>query len=51
VFEENLTCPRCGTEMKIVSVLTEREPVNKILAHLKKKGIDARAGPFADRAA
>jgi len=51
VFEVNLACPRCGTEMKIVSFITEREPVNKILAHLKEKGNDARAGPFADRAA
>jgi len=51
VFEVNLTCPRCGTDMKIVSVLTKTEPVHKILAHLKQKGIDARAGPFADSAA
>jgi len=51
VFEVNLVCPRCGTQMKIVSFLTEREPIRKILAHLKAKGIDARAGPFADSAA
>jgi hypothetical protein len=46
VFEVNFACPRCGNEMKIVSVLTESEPVNKILTHLKQNGIDARAGPF-----
>jgi hypothetical protein len=51
VFEVNLACPRCGNEMKIISVLTESEPVNKILTHLKQNGIDARAGPFADSAA
>jgi len=51
VFEVNLVCPRCGTEMKILSFLTEREPIRKILAHLRGKGIDARAGPFADSAA
>jgi hypothetical protein len=51
VFEVKLTCPRCGTEMKILSFITETEPIRKILAHLKEKGIDARAGPFTDCAA
>jgi len=51
VFEVNLTCPRCRAEMKILSFVTEREPIQKILAHLKQKGIDARAGPFTDNAA
>ena len=51
VFEVKLTCPRCGTEMKIISFLTETEPIRKILAHLKEKGTDARAGPFTDSAA
>jgi len=51
VFEVNLACPRCGSEMKIVSFITEREPIRKILAQLKGKGICARAGPFADSAA
>jgi hypothetical protein len=26
-------------------------PIEEILAHLRKKGIDPRAGPFADTAA
>jgi hypothetical protein len=51
VFEVTLSCPRCGTEMKIISVLTERELIRKILTHLKEKGVDARAGPFEDCAA
>jgi hypothetical protein len=34
--------------MKIISFLTEAEPIRKILAHLKEKGTDARAGPFTD---
>jgi len=51
VFEVTLTCPRCGTEMNIRSFITEGEPIRKILAHLKEKGVDARAGPFASNAA
>jgi hypothetical protein len=51
VFEVTLACPRCGGEMKIVSFITGSEPIEKILAHLQEKGIDARAGPFADSAA
>jgi hypothetical protein len=51
VFEVKLVCPRCQAEMKIISFITEREPIRKILAHLKEKGIDARAGPFTDCAA
>jgi len=51
VFEVHLTCPHCGTEMEIISVITRKEPVHKMLAHLKEKGIDARAGPFAESAA
>jgi hypothetical protein len=51
VFEVSLTCPRCGAEMKIISVITGSEPIEKILGHLRDKGIDPRAGPFADTAA
>jgi len=51
VFHVMLTCPTCGTEMKILSFITESETADKILAHLRNKGIDARAGPFADLAA
>jgi hypothetical protein len=51
VFEVSLVCPRCGNEMKIISFITGAEPIEKILAHLKEKGIDARAGPFVDAVA
>jgi hypothetical protein len=51
VFEVSLTCPRCGGEMKIISVITGREPIEKILGQLRDKGVDPRAGPFADSAA
>jgi hypothetical protein len=51
VFEVSLACPRCGSDMKIVSFITGAEPIGKILRHLREKGIDARAGPFADSAA
>ena len=51
VFEVSLACPHCGAEMKIISVITGSEPIEKILGHLRDKGIDPRAGPFADSAA
>jgi hypothetical protein len=51
VFEVSLACPRCGGEMKIISVITGSGPIEKILGHLRNKGIDPRAGPFADSAA
>jgi hypothetical protein len=51
VFEVTLACPRCGQQMKIVSFITGSEPIEKILAHMRAKGIDARAGPFANSAA
>jgi hypothetical protein len=47
VFEVTLACPRCGSEMKIISFITGSEPIGKILRHLREKGVDARAGPFA----
>jgi hypothetical protein len=37
--------------MKIISVITGAEPIEKILGHLRDKGIDPRAGPFATPAA
>jgi hypothetical protein len=51
VFEVTLACPRCGGEIKIVACITGSEPIEKILSHMRAKGIDARAGPFADSAA
>jgi hypothetical protein len=37
--------------MKIVSFITGSEPIERILGYLRDKGIDPRAGPFADSAA
>jgi len=37
--------------MKIIAVITQHEPIHKILDHLKSRKIDPRAGPFADHAA
>jgi hypothetical protein len=51
VFDVTLRCPTCETEMKILAVITQDEPIHKILAHLKSKKIDPRAGPFAEQAA
>jgi hypothetical protein len=31
-----LICPRCGAEMKLISVLTEPKVVDKILRHLRE---------------
>jgi hypothetical protein len=42
-----LTCPRCGDALKIVSVITDRVVVDRILAHRKKKNLES---PFAARA-
>ncbi len=40
-------CPRCGGEMSIVGFVTEHAVVTRILAHLARRGIEARAGPWA----
>ncbi len=40
-------CPRCGGEMRIVGFVTEHAVITRILAHLERRGIDARAGPWA----
>jgi hypothetical protein len=39
VYEvDPLTCNRCGSPMRILAVITEREEVRKILRHLVKVG-------------
>ena len=43
-----MVCPRCGKEMKVVSVITDPVVIDKILEHLKKKG---RAPPKGEAAA
>jgi hypothetical protein len=37
--------------MKIVAFVTAQAAVRRILAHLARRGIDARAGPWAGVAA
>ena len=45
------TCPRCGGAMRIVAFVTEPTVVRRILAHLARRRIEARAGPWAGAAA
>jgi hypothetical protein len=44
-----LVCPRCGDELKVVSVITDPVVIDRILAHRERKGLDdlfeARAPP------
>jgi hypothetical protein len=40
-------CPRCGGESRIVAFVTEPAVAGRILAHLERRGVDARAGPWA----
>jgi hypothetical protein len=40
-------CPRCGGEARILGFVTEPAVVRRILAHLERGGVDARAGPWA----
>jgi len=48
VFEVEVTvCPDCGGAMRILTFITAAAPVRRILAHVKERGIDARAGPWA----
>jgi len=40
-------CPRCGGEARIVAFLTEPAAIRRILGHQERRGVDARAGPWA----
>ena len=42
-----LGCPSCGGEMRIVAFIHSPKVIDRILDHLRKKGRDARAGPWA----
>jgi hypothetical protein len=44
-------CPRCGGAMRMVALVTAPAVVRRILAHLERRGVDARAGPWAAVAA
>jgi hypothetical protein len=51
VFEVDLTCPRCGALLEVVSFLTEPDVVDRILRHVRENEVellfDARAPPAA----
>jgi hypothetical protein len=52
VFQvEVAVCPRCGGESRILGFVTEPPVVRRILAHLERRGVEARAGPWAGAAA
>ena len=44
-------CPRCGGAARIIGFVTEPAVITRLLAHLARRGIDARAGPWAGAAA
>ena len=44
-------CARCGGEARIVGLVTEPQVVRRILAHLERRGVDARAGRWVGAAA
>jgi hypothetical protein len=41
-------CPRCGGAACIVGFVTEPPVPRRILAHLERRRIDPRAGPWAE---
>jgi hypothetical protein len=40
-------CPRCNGAMRIVGFVTAWASVRRILGHLERSGVEARAGPWA----
>jgi len=40
-----LTCPKCGSNMRIISFITQPKVIHKSLAHLEKRGTETRAPP------
>jgi hypothetical protein len=40
-----LTCPQCGTEMRIVAFITEAAPVQRILSHIGEPPTPPRIAP------
>ena len=48
VYEvDPLQCPKCGGQMRVIALIQEPAVIDKILNHLREKGRDARAGPWA----
>ena len=44
-------CARCGGVARIIGFVTAPQVIRRILAHLERHGVDARAGPWAGVAA
>ena len=44
-----LVYPKCGGTMREIGLIQEPKVIDKILKHLREKGRDARAGPWAWR--
>lgn len=42
-----LVCPKCAGTMRMIALIQEPKVIDKILKHLRTKGRDARAGPWA----
>ena len=51
VYETDpLICARCGSEMRILSVILDPAVIDKILDHLRSKGIEPGRGPPEEHA-
>jgi hypothetical protein len=44
-------CPRCGGAARIIGFVTQPAVAGRILSQLARRGVDARAGPWAGAAA
>jgi len=50
IFEvDPLRCPACGGQMRIVSFITQRAVIDRILDHLRRASESARGPPGAQR--
>ena len=48
VFEVDVqVCAHCGGKARIIGFVTEPQVIRRILVHLERRGVDARAGPWA----
>lgn len=44
---ESEVCARCGGARRIMAFVTEPAAIRRMLTHLKRRGVEARAGPWA----
>lgn len=52
IFEiDPLLCPSCGGNMRVVDFIVVPRDIDRILCHMRDKGRDPRAGPWAVPAA